>query len=118
MENGKLLDALPQHILVHYRVAAIDLRGQMACELHSGALGDARAFEIADGGPAKIMGNPAGRSRGLTCDFPDRTEILNRSAVAMEQPRDDATRSEFKFPGPLHLGFEDGSSGVSGKLRP
>src|SRR5439155_6904905 len=70
-----------------------------ADHLHRDPLGDARADEIADGGPAEIVEDAAGHPSRATRRRPGLVETSNRRAVrAGEDVRDDASELPFALP--------------------
>src|SRR5438132_1533591 len=80
-------------------VAVEHLTGLPADQLHRDPFGDARADEVADGGPAEIVEDAAGHPSSATRRRPGLVETSDRRAVrAREDVRDDASELPFALP--------------------
>jgi len=74
---------------------------------HRGRSWYTRAFEIADGGAAKVMWYPPGQSGTAAGDLPGVAEISDAAAViVMEEPRDYLRGLKFQRPCALGLALQ------------
>ena len=120
VKGGQLNRALFQHNLIGDRVTTIDRFCPMTDHRHRGRARHSRALQIAHRGASEVMRNALRHAGALTGRFPCSAEIPDRDSVAMEEPRDDSSRSLVQAPLVFSICHSRTSrrSGVSGKFRP
>jgi hypothetical protein len=81
--------------------------------------GDTRPFEVRDGGAPEVVGDASREARPPARRQPRPAEGLDRSAGAMEYPRDDRARGFLHRAGARALALQHGSQGGGeGDWRP